>query len=375
MLEAIHAVGNYIIDKESLTDSEILLDGYKLKNTKKVLCISFIKNDVGFKYDGVIDENFDFNKIEKYLYKRGSSRGTDIIPSTLIADVKQDPKKGTIVKIKAFDNKIINWFKEVLVDQEKDSYFKNLSNEILSKKEIIEKDIIEKYSNISLDNRRNVLLTLKFKEGEKEFYVGEEDRFKQILINHSIKKYSYLKSLGECLGCGICILCNESKNVSGFVLPAFGFSFSTADKIGFTQGFNQNQHWKSTPICQDCALQLEAGKKFLDNYLNFNFMGGFKYYVVPKITLSENMGKIMDEIYDNSMHYEGKGYDEGLVSDEDYLKEIIISENDIFRLVFIFYLHKGGGSYIDIVSYVDDVLPSRMKKINDTQNKDRKSVV
>lgn len=369
MLDAIYAIGQYIINKESLSKSDILLDGYKLKNTKKVLCIYFNKKYTNFEYGGVIEENFDSNKISKYLYKRGSSRGTDIVPSTIIADIKEDPKKGTIIKIKAFDNKIINWFKEILLREGEDSYFRNLSNEILSKKEIIEKDIIEKYSNLGIDTRRNVLLTLKFKENGKEYYLGEEDRFKQILFDQSIKRYSYLKSLGECVGYGNCILCNKSKNVSGFVLPAFGFSFSTADKIGFTQGFNQIEHWKSTPICEDCALQLEAGKKFLDNYLNFNFMGGFKYYVVPKITLSENMEIIMDEIYDKVKFFENKEYSEGLVSEEDYLTEILASKNDILRLVFIFYVLKGGGSYIDIVSYVDDVLPSRMKKIDDTQRK------
>lgn len=60
------------------------------------------------------------------------------------------------------------------------------------------------------------------------------------------------------------------------------------------------------------------------------------------------------------------------MSEEDPLKESIISKNDIFKLIFIFYAQKGGGSYIDIVSYVDDVLPSRMKRIYDTQSKLKK---
>ena len=59
-----------------------------------------------------------------------------------------------------------------------------------------------------------------------------------------------------------------------------GFAFSTPEKKGNVPGFDVNNQWKLLPICSDCALYLNAGKNFVEKYLNFKEFG-LNYYVIP----------------------------------------------------------------------------------------------
>lgn len=206
--------------------------------------------------------------------------------------------------------------------------------------------------------------------------MGEIEVFRNILRQDAIKGYYFLESIGESKGRGTCYLCGYEREVYGFVFPAFGFSFATADKPGFTPSFIQTDNWKNIPICEECAISLEIGKRFLDEYLNFpkkneNNFFGCKYYVMPRFVF----GEMFDEFYKWIDWYKAKSYEEGLLSKEDWLEGKVGEKEDILRLIFMFYSQKGGGKFIDIVQYVEDVLPSWMKKINDAQEEVKKDTL
>ncbi|RLB03396.1 MAG: hypothetical protein DRG59_11775 [Deltaproteobacteria bacterium] len=353
MLDAIKELGEYVKEKENLSDVETFINIAKLKNTKKVLCIVLECSKSRVLFKKVHTEDFDLYKLKLYLYREGSSRGTDTLPSSLITTIE-----------KTFENKIISWFQKYA---DIDSFIQLINNELYEQREKIKNELLEFYNAIPKEEKRNVLLTIKFLDNEKEKYLGDFDIFKEILLQNSLKKYYFLESIGESKGKGTCCICGKKDEVYGYVPTSFGFSFSTADKKGFSPVFLQKHQWKEMPICKDCAIYLEVGKKFLDRNLSFNFFG-YKYYVIPKFIFKNLFGELYEEIE----LYKGKEYHEGLMSDEDYLEEIIKEKEDILRIIFLFYKQKGGGKYIDIVNYTEDILPSWIKELDVVQRNIRK---
>ncbi|RLF95646.1 hypothetical protein DRN45_00675, partial [Thermococci archaeon] len=77
MLDAIKELGEYVREKENLSETETFINVAKLKNTKKVLCIVLECSKSKILFKKVRMEDFDPYKLKLYLYKEGSSRGTD----------------------------------------------------------------------------------------------------------------------------------------------------------------------------------------------------------------------------------------------------------------------------------------------------------
>ncbi|HEC76333.1 MAG TPA: TIGR02556 family CRISPR-associated protein [Thermoplasmatales archaeon] len=356
MIEAIKEIGDYVRKKENKSEIEIFSDKAKLtKKTKKVLCIFLHKENGEYHYKKVIPEKYSPDKM--ILYRGGSSRGTDILPSSIITEIN-----------KTFENKIIKWF-----EKKEEKELKKIEKVLENNKEKILEELSREYENLHKNEKNNVLLTIKIEENDKEKHLGEIEIFRNILVEDTVKRYYFLKSIGESKGTGICYLCNTQKEVYGFVLPSFGFSFATADKCGFMPSFIQTDHWKDIPICENCAISLEIGKRFLDEHLNFpkkneNNFFGCRYYVIPKFIFKE----MFDELYRYIEFFKDKEYEEGLLSKEDWLEKTLEEKEDILRLIFVFYTQKGGGKYIDIVQYVEDVLPSWIRRIDNAQKNIRK---
>ena len=152
MLDAIKELGDYVKEKEKLSDVEIFVDKAKLgKSTKKVLCILFQHEDDKITYTKVIPE--DYKGASLYLYRRGTSRGVNISPSALITE-----EIGS-----TFENKIVNWFKN-----REDSLSVGIERELEKEREKIKEELVKCYKEIQEDERTNVLLTILLEEnGEK----------------------------------------------------------------------------------------------------------------------------------------------------------------------------------------------------------------
>ncbi|MEM2914794.1 MAG: type I-B CRISPR-associated protein Cas8b/Csh1, partial [Candidatus Bathyarchaeia archaeon] len=301
----------------------------------------------------VIMENY--SKDKPILYRGGPPSGVDVLPSSLITDPE-----------KTFRNKIAKWF-----EKRDEPEFKEMSK-IFSKERgeygKIEKEIKKKYEDIEKDERRNVLLTVKIIHKGVEKHLGEIEAFQRILTIE--ERFYRMSSIGESRGKGICRLCGGEKEVYGFVLPSIGFSFATADKPGFEYEFDRTSRWKQIPLCSECGFSLMIAKNYIDEHLTFpkteekNFIG-YPYYVIPKFVI----GEMFEELKRNIEFFKDKAYDEGLLSREDWLMRVLMDKHDILRLIFMFYKKQTGGKYIDIVRYVEDVLPSWMRKIYSAQDK------
>ncbi|CAD7774125.1 CRISPR-associated protein (cas_TM1802) [Candidatus Methanoperedenaceae archaeon GB37] len=350
MIEAIKQIGEYAIGREgkSVDDPlDILVDSPANRDTKNVLFIVLKCEGDGFSYKGVDVEEYSKYDKEKYLYKKGNPRGTDITPTAMITDVK-----------KTFGNKILNWFKnydEIGLD-ENQNFLVKIGNCIRNNSEQILKDLEEKQS------KENNIISLRIDNK----YLYDFKIFHDILLDKAkenfYSKYGKIsKSENQ-----ICSVCNERKaEVYGFVDT---YKFYTVDKRGFVSGgFQQKNAWKNYPVCLNCALTLEEGKKYLQNNLKFNFYG-FNYLLIPKFlnnvdkSVQEDIFKRIEE--QNDPKFRKKEINR-LTADENEILESMSEQKNYLNLNFMFYDAPKGdnGSVFNILLYIEDILPSRLKTL------------
>ena len=346
LLDALYKLGKLYIEKENLDEIDILLDNKKIG---AVVLVEFNEdNDGNIKYNKVYQEDYDSKNKVKYLYKKGSSRGTDITPSCLITELD-----------KTFNNKFVKWFNN---NKDKNILFEKLNNAITN-------DIKNMYSTIEdllklLDVKgANILLSIVINKNNEIFYLNDFEEFKDILLKNSLDKYQGPKKIK---GNGVCCLCNKQKEVYGLVSNSIGFAFSTPEKEGNVPGNDLKNQWKLLPICSECAIYLNAGKNFVEEYLNFSEFG-LKYYAIPNFLFDLENG--FDKFYKNVklINSKGESNSNDLIHIENKLGKIVKKIDDIAEFKFLFY--QSANSAFDILAYIESVIPSWLNLIYETQLK------
>jgi len=349
MIDAIRNIGEYALEKneESIDKPlDILLDNPANRSTKGILFILLVNKDEEFIYRGIEVEEYSKEKLEKYLYKKGSPNGTDITPTSMITEIER-----------TFNIKILNWFKN----------YNSIGNN--------KSEMIQKIYSCFRKNEKKILQNLKekstienniisFKINGK--YLGDYELFRDLLVRSSTEKY--YKKFGKISKSKdqLCSVCQEKKEeVYGFVSS---FNFYTVDKPGFISGgFRQENSWKNYPVCLNCALTLEEGKKYLESYLNFNFYG-FRYLLIPKFIKSLSR-EIQNDIFKlvelQKNHFFGKKEIKRLTSDENELLYLMSEQKNFLNNNFLFYRAPKGfnGAVFNILLYIEDILPSRLRKM------------
>lgn len=347
LLDALYKLGKLYIEKENLDRIDVLLDNKKIG---AVILVEFIEDDNGGIYfNKVYQEDYDSKNKVKYLYKKGSSRGTDITPSCLVTQLD-----------KTFNNKFLKWFEN---NKDNAIIFQKIYDEIKRNEDIIyhQLDEIIKSSNVK---GANLLLSIVITKDNNVSYLNNFEEFKQILLEDSLKKYYGGKK--NIKGSGICYLCNDDKEVYGLVANAAGFKFSTIDKIGNVPNFVETNQWKLLPICSDCALYLDAGTKFVENYLNFSEFG-LQYYVIPNFLFDSLNG--FNKLYNDVKLFESESNSTSgdIVKIENKLSRFIKKMDDVAEFKFLFY--KKSNSAFDIFAYVESVIPSWLNDLYAVQIK------
>lgn len=348
MIEAINEIGKYSIkqDKKELID--VLRDDPSNKDTEGILFINLKRNDVGFEYIGIETEEFSKDKLGKYLYKKGSPNGLDVTPISMITDLEK-----TFLKVK-----MLPWFKnynQIGLDEET-NFLVYIGKCIRAKKEDIFDDLKSKH------NKEYNIISLKIDDK----YIGEYEIF-QTILKEKAKKNFYSK-YGKISKSNnkFCSICSSKKEVYGFVDT---YKFYTVDKPGFvSSGFRQKDAWKNYPVCFDCAIYLEAGKKYLKENLDFNFYG-FNYTLIPKFVdvieedIKHDCLKIMKNWKDPKFR---KNEINQLTSDESEILEKLSDEKNYLNLDFMFY-DAPKASVFNILLYIKSILPSDLKRLFDAK--------
>ncbi len=351
MLDAIREIGLYAIKEEgkSIDDPLAILVKSPANNaTRNVMFIVIDRNGEDFVYRGIDIEEYSSDNILRYCYKKGSPHGTDLTPTSMITNVES-----TFEKVK-----ILPWFKN-----QKDEFLRKIGNCLRENREKIIADLKQSYS------RENNIISLKI-DGK---YVGDYEIFRNILIEKAAKKFYYTPSFSPANRVSrsqnqICSICNQRKDtVFGFVNT---FKFYTVDKPGFVSGgFQQRYAWKNFPVCLNCALTLEAGKAYLGKFMNFSFYG-FNYLVIPEFLseVDETTRKDIFKKIERQRNPEFRTVEiRRLTTDENEILDLMSKQKNFLNLNFMFYDVPRGydGTVFNILLYIEDILPSRLKYLFD----------
>lgn len=306
-------------------------------------------------YDGVNYSQYDSRYNEKYLYRNGSPRGADITPTAKIIDVK-----------KTFNNKILKGLKDALdfrpeeYEDEKKA-IKAMYSIISENAELILKDLNEKLNDIP--KSEGSFLTVILIEDEKKKFIGDFQLFREKLVSDAFKKFHYSETYKKDVRKqkAVCSLCtNSSEEVYGLVGV---FPFYTIDKPGYIAGgFNYEMAWRNFPVCKDCSIQLELGKKYLDSNLSFSFYGR-KYYLIPKPIFEKSLEGILKK-YMSLKNEEPLELRKMYSGTEERVMRFIGKEENFIDFDIMFF--EKNNAALNILLNIEDVSPSRFKKIFNT---------
>ncbi|MGB9840645.1 TIGR02556 family CRISPR-associated protein [Thermovenabulum sp.] len=349
MIEAVKKIGELILKKENKDLVKILTED---PDCQYAICINFEYDGERFIYSSVKIEEYDPNKVLKYLYRKGSSSGTDITPTSRLTDKYKE----------VISKKILPWFniiKDIDLSQEERSFLKNIYEEIFNNHSAIQEsinEIKERYNK-----KDSFIVTLKFIKEDEEYYIGDFNVFKRILLikveERDLKVFERNK---------VCSLCKQKKDI---VLGSIDvYKFYTLDKPGFiTGGFKEKSAWKNYPVCPDCKIQLEEGRNFIDNNLSFKFCG-IPYYLIPKFMFMDDdyaleilsilKGRNSNKSKKISL---GKGTVKKLTDDEDEILDLIKEAKDNMTVNFLFMRKINDAERILLV--IEDVFPSRLRRL------------
>jgi len=291
-------------------------------------------------------EQFQIEKISRYLYKERESKGNKPAP---IAPVNIKEPEKTFKKIKSWIDACIKI--PDLTDNEK-KLIKSISDALEKENQKIIDSL--KSKTIELSKKEGKFLTIKLNNGQK--YIGDYEFFQRAYKHLSLQKIQ--KSSAENKSCSICGEIKDNVSARTFV-----YNFDTDDKPGFISEFNKQNFWKNIPVCQECRELLKKGREFIDSKLTFKFHG-LKYQLIPKTLLNEDeiIREVIDILLDTHKTISLKERTiKRLTNDENEILEYLSEKGDVISLNFLFLQTKQSAERILLL--IEDILPSRIRNI------------
>jgi len=291
-------------------------------------------------------EQFQIEKISRYLYKERESKGNKPAP---IAPVNIKEPEKTFKKIKSWIDACIKI--PDLTDNEK-KLIKTISDALEKENQKIIDSL--KSKTIELSKKEGKFLTIKLNNGQK--YIGDYEFFQRAYKHLSLQKIQ--KSSAENKSCSICGEIKDNVSARTFV-----YNFDTDDKPGFISEFNKQNFWKNIPVCQECRELLKKGREFIDSKLTFKFHG-LKYQLIPKTLLNEDeiIREVIDILLDTHKTISLKERTiKRLTNDENEILEYLSEKGDFISLNFLFLQTRQSAERILLL--IEDVLPSRIRNI------------
>jgi CRISPR-associated protein Csh1 len=258
MLTAIKDIGDIILKQENKDLTDIIVEN---PAAEKVLSIVFDNN---FNYQKVELSDFDKNRVWIYCYRRGSSNGADITPTSRAAGKNIDD-----ILDKTLKKKIFAWFKN---HHDKKDLFSKIYSSLNEDK--IKQDIAQQLKNVNL-NKTSLLITIKVDTK----YIGEIEEFKNFMVDYFLSKVKSYSSKNK-----VCSICGELKEEVFTTSEIYKF-YNLDKECYISSGFKKENAWKNFPICKECFLKLETGKKIIEENLIFKF-SRLNYYLIPKVLIN-----------------------------------------------------------------------------------------
>lgn len=361
MLSAIREIGKWQKEKLDKDELDVLVKKPNFKIGGKIV---FIKVNIDEKmFEGVEIEDYDPAKFLKYLFRGGVSQGPNPTPITNILNAKkgkneEETKNNLKTQTKkTFGGKIQKWFDKHSINTLLSNKDKNFLCDIRDMLSNNQDQIIQAIQVCIADipKKEGKLLTVKIKEGSEWKYIGDFEIFKKSLKDIETEKVTGISANDKnCSVCGI-----EKELVSG---DASVFKFYTIDKPGFiTGGFIESLAWKNFPVCSECKLELEEGRRFVEDNLTYRFYG-LRYLLIPKLLLRDVNVEVMNILLDPNKSISLKERVKKRITDnEEEILDVLANEKDVLTLSFLFLSKEQSAERILLL--IEDVFPSRIRRI------------
>ena len=356
MLTAIKELGELIIERERRDLLDILVEDPNINGTyTKVITIMFAQKNGEIDFLGVEQEQYDNSKKMKYLYKSGAANSSDLSPTAKLSGKPE----GT------FDRKILGWFrildnKKVELSETERLFLESIRDQLDSDSDHIKEKIVT--IREETPRKEGILVTIKIIDDDRALYVGDFPVFRTLLIFQVNEKDSKLMKKDK-----VCSICGEKKeSVMGKMDT---YAFYTLDKPGFiTGGFDEKKAWRNFPVCPECKLSLEEGKKFLESNLAFRFCG-IRYNLIPKFIVgTKGVSEEIIDIFTSTSKLVSlkKKSMERITNDEEDILDVLKEEKDVLTFNFLFIQKMQAAERILLL--IEDVFPSRLRRIFDAKH-------
>lgn len=361
MITSLKQIGDFVLEKSDKSFIEqIIEDPNSNGKYNTVLVILFMKKGEEVIFQNVKMQEYSKEKVVKYAYKSGPPRGGDLTPTSKITNLEtsfkriQYPLKKVYKKLAG----VTTEEKEILS-----------ISQLLQDKEI-SKVILQKLQEIKYKD--NAILTIALEKDNKTKYVGDFSIFIEELKEKYEEKFffkeSYNKAEKRSIGeDNLCYICGKKADKTyGYVST---FKFYNLDKRGFTSGgFNRGDAWKNYPVCQNCAMVLDQGKNYIEENLSARFCG-IDYFIIPKTIFStdgesnEDMFTVFEDLEEKVKFSLKEENRQKLSSSEKDLFDIMQDFDNYLNFNLLFYREEQSGNVFRILLYIEDVLPSYIKRI------------
>jgi len=358
MLQQLKMLGEYVNSKsESENALKPLLSS--LDRIDTVLSVDFVEKDGGYEYARVSVVDFgskDMSK-EDVLYAEKHSNIPHHTPTGKITRIHNyEDYQSDETKTGSFSLRVSQWF-----ERNDEEIAMDLREAIEQNREELQNELKSKYESLG-DQKDSTVLSIRIsRDGEDFLPIGEFDYFREKALE-GIKERWWDINGGSKSENGVCCVCNSEGTVFGYAFP---FNFYTVNNPRFAPDFEQNRSWENIPVCENCALELELGKNYLESgdKARFSFLSGgealsgIDYFVIPNFPDSSPKKDLMrrievSDLQENNSFLKAERFYER--SEDDYQ----------FYLTFVFF-EEDDKSW-EIQSYVEEVAPSNIRK---SQNK------
>jgi CRISPR-associated protein Csh1 len=281
----------------------------------------------------LVVQEFDDDKIPLYMYRKGPASGCDFSPTSKLVD----PNKA----------------KESV-----DKLLTRLSRAILSaglepdNLQDARKEIIEKLESLDLPRGESVIVSLLV---DNE-YVGKVEEFRSNFREDLLKSLSANSPSEQ----EICFLCGEKASLYGNLSKVLGFY--TVDKHGFVAGgFKPWESWKNFAACENCVLDLERAKRFIEGNLTFRFYRK-SFWLIPRTVFVEDRKAIIELTARLQKDIKDLGKQEKAKQERIEMRMLdIASRAKNIALYEIVFLRKISAA-VRIILHLEEVIPTRIKE-------------
>lgn len=191
-----------------------------------------------------------------------------------------------------------------------------------------------------------------------------KEKFGEIFWNYigSYKKKIVWKRNSICHGCG------KENAVYGGVGNLL--KFYTVDKYGYAPELDPVSAWKQYALCRDCILDLERGKRAVNDFLTWRFYGR-PFWLLPVSRSPSYMKEILDKFKEFYSEVEGKAHKDAYEEFEDELIEM--ASKIEWAISYHFVFTREDNQAVRILLHIEEVLPSVLQNFIDKKRETQDS--